>query len=313
MAYRAEFQTIKSGKIPAFNAPFQSAGNMEGGGILDFFTKHEDKLNKTARVAKPLMTIIPAITSIGKLLLGSGEKMSGKGIKEFYNKHKNKLKTAGITLATLATLAKGAHTAYNKFKGNNDDNDDNFNTVNLQDNPLYNDYVSSNYRHLDDDFDGGKRRKIKEKLKNHIRLLKNLQSHHGSGFFDNTLKTINTTLSHTLPVKKGGRKILPHGRPIPRDEEGMAYIQPYSVEKEPHKLGEGRGIKRKAKFTDAPVVKKFKTHLLKGGSLTDFWNKNKTKLLAIGIPTMTMLSALGSIALGDKMIKDKNDALNSII
>jgi hypothetical protein len=31
--------------------------------------------------------------------------------------------------------------------------------------------------------------------------------------------------------------------------------------------------------------------------------------LAIGIPTATVLGALGSIALGDKMIKDKNKAL----
>jgi hypothetical protein len=120
MAYRAEFQTMKSGRIPASNAPFQSAGNMKGAGILDFLTKHEDKLNKTARVARPLMTIVPAVASIGKFLMGSGEKMSGKRIKEFYNKHKNKLKTAGITLGVLASLAKAGHSIYNKFKGNDD-------------------------------------------------------------------------------------------------------------------------------------------------------------------------------------------------
>lgn len=60
------------------------------------------------------------------------------------------------------------------------------------------------------------------------------------------------------------------------------------------------------------VIKKFQTHLLKGGSLKDFWNKHKSKLLAIGIPTATMLGALASIKIGDKMIKDKNKALGIV-
>ena len=61
-----------------------------------------------------------------------------------------------------------------------------------------------------------------------------------------------------------------------------------------------------------PVIRKFETHLLKGGSLKDFWNKHKSKLLAIGIPTATMLGALASIKIGDKMIKDKNKALGIV-
>jgi hypothetical protein len=42
-------------------------------------------------------------------------------------------------------------------------------------------------------------------------------------------------------------------------------------------------------------------------------NKHKSKLLAIGIPTATMLGALASIKIGDKMIKDKNKALAGIV
>lgn len=60
------------------------------------------------------------------------------------------------------------------------------------------------------------------------------------------------------------------------------------------------------------IINKYNKHLLQGGSLKDFWNKHKNKLLAIGIPTATVLGALGSIAIGDKMIKDKNKALGIV-
>ena len=60
------------------------------------------------------------------------------------------------------------------------------------------------------------------------------------------------------------------------------------------------------------IISKCNKHLLQGGSLKDFWNKHKNKLLAIGIPTATVLGALGSIAIGDKMIKDKNKALGIV-
>jgi hypothetical protein len=72
----------------------------------------------------------------------------------------------------------------------------------------------------------------------------------------------------------------------------------------------GGPLKAMVGFGKSPaVIRKCQTHLLKGGSLKDFWNKHKSKLLAVGIPTAAILGSLASIKIGDKMIKDKNKRL----
>ena len=75
----------------------------------------------------------------------------------------------------------------------------------------------------------------------------------------------------------------------------------------------GGPLKAMVGFGKSPaVIRKCQTHLLKGGSLKDFWNKHKSKLLAVGIPTAAILGSLASIKIGDKMIKDKNKALGIV-